>query len=565
MSDIIHDFGVNKVERLKRSRWNFPMSNITNFRQGALIPFGWTPVIPSETISCNVSSLIRLALTLAKPVMGDMYFTYGAYFVPYRILFKDYEEMFGAGKPTEWSNPVEYVLPSIPFMTSGSKNLAGSAAGYDAVVGARGSVNSSGQIVSIPGNLANYLGLPETYDSSYGTNYDSIDMAPFAAYERIWSDFWRDENYQNEDPDLEKVKALAPGSTGVRTNLRFHLHYANRFHDYFTSLLPAPQKGPAVSAFSNLITLPELYTVGTSTNPIVLGDWSKSPINANLATSGGGKVGFNTSSTPTVNTQVGSTNLGVNIGVDELRQCFALQRARERNARCGSRFVEAMLGTFEAHLPNSVAQKAEFLGGNTISLNKTSVPSTYDTPGKLGAFSATGGNQSVFVKTFNEPGILMFVGTVRIKHHYTQGISPFFQKFRRYQAYDPAFAHISEQPVARKQYIALSDDSPDGVLGFNEPFVEYRKPIDLITGNLRHKSGQTDINAWTFQEDLTPDASISPEIYYPEDRNEIATCCVDYNNTLPDWVFIGHFKISLTRTGPMPVYSIPGFIDHLIA
>lgn len=565
MADMIHDFGVNKVEHLQRSRWSFPMQNITNFRQGALIPFAWCPVIPSGTYSANMDSLVRLALTLAKPTMGDMYFTYGAYFVPYRILFKDYELMFGDGKPSEWSSPTEYVLPSMSFARAGNATPRNPGVGYDCVVHYRSSTNSSGQIVSVPGNLANYLGLPETYSSNFN-ELTALDLAPFAAYERIWSDFWRDENYQNVDPDLEKIYNLTPGTTGARSNIYLCLHYANRFHDYFTSMLPAPQKGPAVSAFSNLITLDKLYSVGTNLNPVKLGDWSGSPINGNLATSGGGVAGFVTSSTPAANVGVGSTNLGVNIGVDQLRSAFALQRARERNARTGSRFVEAMLGTFEAHLPNEVAQRAVFLGGNTINLNKTSVPSTADQPGKLGAFSATGSSQSVFVQTFNEPGILMFVGTVRIKHFYTQGISPFFKKLRRYDSYDPAFAHISEQPHIEEEYASIVDGNVNNVIGFNEPWVEYNKPIDLITGNLRYNAGQADINPWTFQETGTWAGSDPvPELYYPENQDEIAKCCIDYNTNLPDFVFIGQFKVNLTITAPKPVYSIPGLIDHLIA
>lgn len=561
MSDMIHDFGVNKVEKLKRSRWSFPMDHITNFRQGALFPICWMDVIPSSTIKLDLASLVRLALTPAKPVMGDMYFTYGAYFVPYRILFKDYEQMFGDGKPSEWSTPTEYVMPTVAYQAYGNTTPATLQAGYDAVVPLRGSVNQSGYVVSAPGNLANYLGLPETILGQ--SDAFEISLAPFAAYERIWSDFWRDENYQNVDPDLEKIYNLTPGSTGTRGSLRLELHYANRFHDYFTSLLPAPQKGPSVGAVAPLITFPELSVLGIN-QPLKLGDQNGNAfLNGTLGISGSGVVKSGT--TAQTGSYVDSTNLGVDLSVDSIRNAFALQRAKERNGRTGSRYVEALLGTFEAHLDNSVAQRAEFLGGNTINLNMTTVPSTGTNPGKLGAFSATGGSQSVFVKTFNEPGIIMLVGTVRVKHHYPQSLSKFWQKTRRYDFYDPAFAHISEQPIYRKNIHVNSDDDREDVIGFNEAWVEYRKPIDLITGNLRYKAGQDDINAWTFQDGLSKGSVVEPETYYPEQHNEIAKTCIDFNNDLPDFVFIGDFKGYFDITAPMPIYSIPGLIDHIVA
>lgn len=566
MSDMIHDFGVNKVEKLKRSRWNFPVKVSTNFRQGALVPLAWLPVIPSSTIKMKLGSLVRCALTFAKPVMGDMYFTYGAYFVPLRILFKNYEEMFGDGKPSEWGEAQEYVLPTITFDGIGPNGLASPGAGYDSVVFDRSSINTAGAVVSNPCNLANYLNLPETIGSSSVGNAQQISLAPFAAYLRIWSDFWRDENYQNVDPDLEKIYNLTPGSSGARTTLRLCLHYANRFHDYFTSLLPDSQKGPAVSAFTPLIAVPTLTSLSVlgGNQPMKLGDQNGTAfVNGTLGMSNAGVV--KTGTTAQSGTNVNSTNLGVDLSAKTIRNIFALTRARERNARTGSRFVEAMLGTFEAHLPNSVAQRAEFLGGNTIQLNMTSVPSTDSQPGKLGAFSATGSSQGVFAKTFNEPGIVMIVGTTRIKHRYAQGLNRNWKKIRRYDEYDPAFAHISEQPIYNREALLNGDSDPDGVLGFQEAWAEYKKPIDIITGNLKYKAGQDDINAWTFQDRWGTGTTLTPEVYYPENGNEVANCCIDYNSNLPDFVFVGDFDGSMEITAPMPLYSIPGFVDHLIA
>lgn len=572
MGDMLHNFGVNKVEKLRRSRFDFNMRQTHDQRQGALVPLCWHMVTPSEVWSCKAHSFNRLLLTLAKPLFADVYFTYGFYFVPLRILFKDYEKMFGDGTPQEWINPTEYVIPSMTFLARTQRNNAKAVpVGYDAVVPGSVSVNSAGEIISVPGNLANYLGLPAT--QSGNDIGKQVNPAPFLCYERIWTDMFRDENYQNEDPDLSKYKALSPGTSGVRTNITFGLHYANRFHDYFSSLLPNTQKGSPAAAFSHLITLPELYTFeylpgddATDANPIWFGDVSKNKYkNSVLETDNSGSVVAVSNSSVSSTSQVLSTNLGVDISVEKLRMAFATQRAKERNARCGSRFVEAMLGTFEAHLSNGIAQRAEFLGGNTIKLNITSVPSTSeDAPGKLGAFSATRDDSNVFIKQFNEPGIVMAVGTYRIKHRYSQGVDRQFDKLRRYDSYDPAFAHISEQPHTAWELAPINNLGADTVIGFNEPWVEDLKPVDRVCGQMGNPSAADDIKAWVPVDNFAANASPTPAVWLPENGDDIAKRCIDYNNNFPTWVFGTDFIAECKVTSPRPIYSIPGFIDHLI-
>lgn len=573
MGDMLHDFGVNKLEKLRRSRFDFNMRQTHDQRQGALVPLCWHMVTPSEVWSCKAHSFNRLLLTLAKPLFADVYFTYGFYFVPLRILFKDYEKMFGDGSPTEWINPTEYVIPSMRFLARNTTVAAKAVpAGYDAVVPGSVSVDANGNIISQPGNLANYLGLPVTV-SGGSTLSKEINPAPFLAYERIWTDMFRDENYQNEDPDLSKYKAFNPGSNGVRPTITFGLHYANRFHDYFSSLLPNTQKGPSAAAFSHLITLPDLYSFeylpgddATDAYPIMFGDASRNVYkNANIKADGGGSVVAVSESSVSSTSTVLSTNLGVDISVEKLRMAFATQRARERNARCGSRFVESMLGTFEAHLSNGIAQRAEFLGGNTIKLNITSVPSTSeDAPGKLGAFSATRDDSNVFIKQFNEPGIVMAVGTYRIKHRYSQGVDRQFDKLRRYDSYDPAFAHISEQPHTAWELCPINTVGADTVIGFNEPWVEDIKPIDRVCGQMGNPSASDDFKAWVPVDNFLASASPNPYSWLPENGDDIAKRCIDYNSNFPTWVFGTDFIAECKVTSPRPIYSIPGFIDHLI-
>lgn len=562
MGNLLKDFGVNKTEKLARSSWYLPVVTKTAFKQGALVPLGFVDVIPNSNIICDVDSFVRLALTPYRPFMGDMYFTYGGYFVPYRVLFEKYPEMFGNGKPSEWSDPSEYVLPTTMFNDSANGlTPPTSAVGYDAVVNfSTTGNNASTRVYSRPGHLADYLGLPLQKPTGSITRSEPINIIPFLAYARIWTDFWRDENYQNPDPDLEKAWVLPSGSTSIN-NFRFALHYANKFHDYFTSLLPNTQKGAVVDLTTPVIGMQQFNLLG---NDLVFGTSGGNPLPNGTLVSDSGNMGV-VSGSITSNTPVGSTNLGVNISVNELRTAFALQRARERNARTGSRSMnEAMRGIYEANAP-AVLNMAEFLGGNTIRLNMMSVPQTGENAGKLGAFSATGANTHAFMKTVNEPGVVMFVGTVRVKHSYTQGIDRFWSKSRRYDFYDPALAHISEQPHYAKEIAFVnSSEAPNDVIGFNEPWIEYSSPVDKITGLLRDSSS-ADIKAWVLQDTFTTLQSVMPASIYPENGNEVAKVCSDYNSELDSFQFVCDFRANLKITAPKPVYSIPGFVDHLIA
>lgn len=577
--DMLHSFGVNKVEKLKRTKIRFDMRNTCEQRQGALVPLCWHMVTPSEVWECKTNVMSRLLLPLANPVFGDIYGTYCWVFVPFRILFKDYEKIFGDGQPEEWINPTEWVVPKVPFLISNvTRDTSPAIVGYDAIVPDSGSFDANGNIISKPGNLANYCGLPPTKVKNGDAVQFNVNCAPMLTYLKAWNDLFRDENYQEEDPDISIFKNFTPGSVGARPNLRFCLHYANRFHDYFSSLLPNTQKGPDVLAFSHLVALDDLYDLvrrGSGDYPedvnIKFGNAGLQALsNATLALNSNGNMATLTGGSVAGNDVIHSTNLGVEISIDQIRDAFALKRATERNARTGSRYTEALLGTYEAHLPSAVAQKTEYLGGNSFRLNVTSVPKTAsDDVGKLGAFSATFDGQTAFRKQFNEPGIVMCLLTYRIKHRYCQGIDRQFAKFRRYDWYDPAFAHVSEQPHYAWELSPLHHGGDlDDVVGFNEPWVEDIRPIDRVTGLMGdvYGAGWNTYKQWTFVDEFdTVNGSINPKAWLPESGDEVSKRLVGYNSDYPTWVFGTDILAECKVTGPRPLYTIPGYIDHLIA
>lgn len=571
MGDIIHDFGINKQNKLKRSKWRFNMKTLTSFAPGVLFPIAHMDVIPSSTVKLDLTELIRLACTPAKPTMGDMYFTYGAYFVPYRILNKYFTEIFGEATPQDWNDPVEIVMPTLPMQANAYFQNNVSANGYDALVPNSETFNTytnGGAGIAVRnGSLGDYLGLPLTNIYSSPTANDApmaINLFPFLAYERIWTDFWRNENVQNPDPDLAKFYEATPGST-TASNYKFGLHYACKFHDVFTDCLPDTQKGGDVVVGAKLRVFDEMAQLEGN---IKLGNAAGAVLTQSGSlfntTSGVGLLG----SSGSTSTLIGSTNLGSALSITTLRNGFALQKLRERDARAGggaNRFYESMLGIFEAHLPNSTSQNAEFVGGGTVPLSMTTVPSTAgDNPGKLGAMSATNASNTVFVETFNEPGVLMIVGTVRVKRIYSDALDKSWTKKRRFDWYDPALAHISEQPVLRGELQYHNDDSATDVFGFQEAWYEYKRPVEKVTGYLRKGNG-LDIDAWTYAENFGSGISVYLDSNFMKENPEnITKTLVDYNSSAPNYVFIGDFDATVEVTAPMPLYCIPGLIDHII-
>ncbi|QCS36153.1 major capsid protein [Capybara microvirus Cap1_SP_142] len=548
-NDFLHDFGVNKANKLQRSKELIKHKTITTMAQGVLTPLHTIEVVPNSKQKIDLANFTRLALTPTHPFFGDMFITLSAFYVPYRILNKNFTKMFGDATPNEWtSNNIEYVIPYTNFYTASSTPVAASA-GYDAVVNT--CVDSSGRITPQIGNLADYLGFPIKKNTSAATI--PVNPMAFVAYEKIWSDFWRDENFQNPDPDVARYYELSGGSY-TNSNYRFCLHYANRMHDYFTSVLPDTQKGGVSSMFAPIDTQTVLtdFTGGA----MRLSNDSVETISGNLQVSNTTVQAAGSAASGGSN--IYASNLGASITITELRNAFALQRAKERNARSGSRYQEALLGAFESQVP-MLLDKPEYLGGVTIPLNLSGVPQTGSDAGKLGAFSATRESSCLYIKDLAEPGLVMILGVIRSEHNYSQGLDKKFLRLRRYEYYDPAFAHISEQPIlAIEKDISVNNTTTK--IGFNEPWADYRKPVHKITGYLR--SSDLDMKSWAIQDNETV---YTPYGYFPENTNTIAACTKDANASMPMYQFIVESEAIETVTRPMPIYSIPGMVDHLIA
>lgn len=246
--------------------------------------------------------------------------------------------------------------------------------------------------------------------------------------------------------------------------------------------------------------------------------------------------------------------------VNQLRQAFALQRLFERDARGGTRYTENLRSHFGVTNPDARLQRSEYLGGSHTLLNVTQVQQTApggstSSVGSLGAYSLTGSSDGSFVKSFTEFGYVYGLACVRVKHSYSQGVPRMFTKHRRFDFYYPGLANIGEQPVYTRE---IYEHSGSNVFGFQEAWAEYRYMPDIISGMLT--PGQTtDMTAWTFGDHYTASPTLSSSWLQEGASN------IDQSLAVPSATadqFIADFGVLNKCTRPMPLYSVPGLIDH---
>lgn len=555
---------------IQRSTFDRSSGHKTTFNAGKLVPIYVDEVLPGDTFEMKTSAIIR-GSTPIFPVMDnanlDIYF----FFVPNRLVWDHWKEFNGENTTSKWEQTVEY---SIPQMAPPLSN--GSIVGWE------------------KGTLADYMGIPTLVGPGTSqTNPEySVNHLPFRAYCLIWNEWFRDQNLQ--DPVLidkgdsqTNGRHLIPEGNSITFENQAALQGANllpvnKYFDYFTGALPEPQKGPDVllplGKTAPVITMTEDIAGVTSANT-GMRFISESPIATQQkmainATGNGKGNGVLIETVPSGSPSEGKlipTNLYTNLQeatsatINELRLAFQLQKLYERDARGGTRYIEIIKSHFGVTSPDARLQRPEYLGGERIPINIDQVIQTSGTmqgttpQGNTGAYSLTGNQGSYFKHSFVEHGYVLGLACVRTEHTYQQGLEKIWNRKNRFDFYWPALANIGEQAILNKEiYLQASKATNEEAFGYQEAWAEYRyKPSRVSSAFRGNVTGSLD--AWHYADYYEELPKLSAEWIQETYKNVDRTLAVQ--STLEDQ-YIADFWFKCKCTRAMPIYSIPGLIDH---
>lgn len=533
---------------IARSTFRRDHSVKLSFNVGDVIPFYVDEVLPGDTFQLKTSMVARLQ-TLLTPMMDNLYLDTYFYFVPNRIVWQHWRELMGENTQSAWIPTTEYSVPQVTAPSGGW---------------------------SI-GSIADYMGIPT------GVANLSVNALPFRAYALIMNEWFRDENLS--DPlNIPVDDATLAGSNGtnyitdvVKGGMPFK---AAKFHDYFTSALPAPQKGPdvtiPVSGGANYpVQTLSKEIPGSPTVPLRVKTFDEMPYNV---------IGINKSTAPqpgsvwaTQNTTTGNadffipTNLwAINDGsvsaatINQLRMAFQVQKLYEKDARGGTRYIEILKSHFGVTSPDARLQRPEYLGGNRIPVNinqvvQNSATQADGTPlGDTAAFSVTTDVHGDFIKSFVEHGFVIGIMVARYDHTYQQGLERFWSRRDRLDYYFPVFANIGEQPILNKEIYAQGTAQDNEVFGYQEAWADYRYKPSRVAGEMRSKAPAS-LDVWHLADEYTQLPKLS-DAWIREDKTNVDRVLA-VTSSVSNQMFADLY-IQCKATRPMPVYSIPGLIDH---
>ncbi|MDY4036787.1 MAG: major capsid protein [Candidatus Pseudoscilispira sp.] len=549
-------FAVNPTNiDMSRSRFDRPFSHKTTFNVGQIIPFYVDEVLPGDTFDVETSRVVRMQ-SLITPVMDNIYLDMYYFFVPNRIVWSHWKQFMGENTESAWIPKTEYEVPQI---------TAPSESGFAV------------------GTIADYLGVPT------GVPNLSVNALPFRAYALICNEWFRDENLSdplNIPVDDATVAGVNTG-TFVTDVAKGGLPYtAAKYHDYFTSALPAPQKGPDVLIPSNTSgtypvvtkdeTIPNLPTFGMQVygNVSAYSTWkgvgSRDLFNNSKGITADGEVVESFSTIGPESGSIAPSNLwvetsgGLGATINQLRMAFQIQKLYEKDARGGTRYIEVLKSHFGVTSPDARLQRPEYLGGNRVPININQVLQTSGTvegntpQGTPVGQSLTTDTHHDFKKSFVEHGFVIGVMVARYRHTYQQGLERFWNRHSRLDFYWPVFANIGEQAILNKEIYAQGTDEDEEVFGYQEAWADYRYKPDRVSAEMRSAYAQS-LDVWHLADDYDKLPSLS-DSWIREDPSNVDRVLAVQSNTSAQF-FADIFVMNRT-TRPMPMYSIPGLIDH---
>lgn len=535
----------NQIPEMKasRTRFNRDQTILTTFDSGKLIPFYVDEVLPGDTFNVNTSAIIRMT-TPKYPVMDDAFIDFYYFYCPNRILWDDFKQFMGEVEDTPWMPTKEYKVPKLLF-------------------------NAGTQSEPFEGSILDYMGVPTKAIDPKNNNVE-INALPVRAYVKIWNEFFRDENVENSATLKTTSENQSYEDGGDKEALQDTLNHAwkggrclpvNKFHDYFTSCLPYPQRGPEVTLPLDGNAPVKGYSNLNYENVI---KQTISPVMAGKLMDGG-EVSVTRNFAVFENTQGGAGYLGADLSsvtaitVNELRKAVAVQQYYEALARGGSRYREQVQALWDVTISDKTVQIPEYLGGGRYHVNINQIVQTSgqqtntNTPiGETGAMSVTPINESSFTKSFEEHGFVIGVCCVRHNHSYQQGLERFWSRTDRLDYYVPQFANLGEQPVKKKEIMLTGTTSDEETFGYQEAWADYRMKPNRVSGKMRSNATGT-LDFWHYADNYEKAPTLS-QGWMTEGKDEIARTLIVQDEPQ----FFGAIRVANKTTRRMPLYSVPG-------